>query len=91
MSDFASQFLAGTSAQTFTQESFDTALEEAKAEIMMMAMEAAKMAVKMEREECAKIADAMMNEDKTDAGEFWNKALAQVATQIRNRIPSQNQ
>lgn len=90
MNDFQKAFLLGKGAgQTlYTEAEFAEALENGKAEIMDIAMNAAKMAVQMEREACMKIATDMMNDDKSDAGEFWNKALKQVAQQIEARTPT---
>jgi hypothetical protein len=42
----------------FTQDEFNKALTEAKAEIMAIAIQTTKQAIAIEREECAKIADA---------------------------------
>ena len=66
-------------AQTFfTQDQFNQALSEAKAEIMAVAIQTTRQAILIEREECAKIAEA--HGAYEGAGEL-----------IRNRIPSQRQ
>jgi hypothetical protein len=87
MSDFQKQFLAkGVGNQLFTQEEFDNELALAKAEIMTMAIEASRTAVIMEREYCAQLVDKMADDE--EEGETCT-AIRNVATAIRNRIPSQ--
>jgi hypothetical protein len=77
MSDFKKNlFFQG---QTFfTQDEFNRALSDVKAEIMGMAIQATHIAVAMEREACAKMADECVN-------------IETLGKQIRNRIPSQRQ
>ena len=52
----------------FTQDEFNSALTEAKAEIMAIAIESTKQAISIEREECAKIAHFMQLNDARAAG-----------------------
>jgi hypothetical protein len=45
----------------FTQDEFNKALTEAKAEIMAIAIETTKQAIQIEREACAEMADNCLN------------------------------
>ena len=62
----------------FTQDQFNQALTEAKAEIMAIAIQTTRQAILIEREECAKMADECVN-------------IEELGDAIRNRIPSQRQ
>lgn len=62
----------------FSQDEFNAALTEAKAEIMAIAIQTTKQAILIEREECAKMADECVN-------------IELLGDAIRNRIPSQRQ
>jgi hypothetical protein len=62
----------------FTQDQFNQALTEAKAEIMAIAIQTTRQAILIEREECAKLADECVN-------------IEELGDAIRNRIPSQRQ
>jgi hypothetical protein len=62
----------------FTQDEFNKALSEAKAEIMAVAIQTTRQAILIEREECAKLADECVN-------------IEELGEAIRNRIPSQRQ
>lgn len=89
MSQLQRQLLSGSgSVNLFTQQEFDDALAISQAEIMAVAIETTKTAIKIEREECAKIADMLADEE--EEGELAT-SIRNVAKEIRNRIPSQNQ
>jgi hypothetical protein len=76
-------------AQTlFTQNEFDKALTEAKAEIMSVAIQTTKQAMFLERRACAQMLLDMA--DMEDEGAVCT-ALRNAAEQMVNRIPSQNQ
>lgn len=73
----------------FTQDEFNKALNEAKAEIMSIAIHATKQAVLMERQACAEIAyeyEANLS-DRVDDETF----VSGLANDILNRIPTQRQ
>ncbi len=63
----------------FTQSEFDTALTQAKAEIMAIAIQTTKQAIAIEREECAKICE--------ESVEYAGSTLAEL---IRNRMRPKN-
>jgi hypothetical protein len=76
-------------AQTlFTQNEFDKALTEAKAEIMSVAIQTTKQAMFLERRACAQMLLDMA--DMEDEGAVCT-ALRNAAELMVNRIPSQNQ
>jgi len=76
-------------AQTlFTQNEFDKALGEAKAEIMAVAIQTTKQAMFLERRACAQMLLDMA--DMEDEGAVCT-ALRNAAELMFNRIPSQNQ
>jgi hypothetical protein len=76
-------------AQTlFTQNEFDKALTEAKAEIMSVAIQTTKQAMFLERRACAQMLLDMA--DMEDEGAVCT-ALRNAAELMFNRIPSQNQ
>ena len=76
-------------AQTlFTQNEFDKALTEAKAEIMSVAIQTTKQAMFLERRACAQMLLDMA--DMEDEGAVCT-ALRNAAEHMVNRIPSQNQ
>ena len=79
LSDFQKRFLLGQGAgQTlYTAKEFEEHLAQAKAEIMAIAIQTSKQAIMIERDACAEMVEA--------AGH------AELAEQIRNRIPSQRQ
>ena len=76
-------------AQTlFTQNEFDKALSEAKAEIMAVAIQTTKQAMFLERRACAQMLLDMA--DNEDEGAVCT-ALRNAAEHMVNRIPVQNQ
>ena len=79
LSDFQKRFLLGQGAgQTlYTEKEFTEMVAQAKAEIMAIAIETSKQAIMIERDACAEMVK--------EAGH------AELAEQIRNRIPSQRQ
>ncbi len=77
-------------AQTFfTQDQFNQALSEAKAEIMAVAIQTTKQAIFMERQACAKMAFAY--EAKLAGKEDDENFNSPLANDILNRIPTQRQ
>jgi predicted DNA-binding protein YlxM (UPF0122 family) len=77
-------------AQTFfTQEQFNQALSEAKAEIMAVAIQTTKQAIFMERQACAEMAFAY--EAKLAGKEEDENFDSPLANDILNRIPAQRQ
>jgi predicted DNA-binding protein YlxM (UPF0122 family) len=77
-------------AQTFfTQEQFNQALSEAKAEIMAVAIQTTKQAIFMERQACAEMAYAY--EAKLAGKEDDENFNSPLANDILNRIPTQRQ
>ena len=72
----------------FTQNEFDKALSEAKAEIMAVAIQTTKQAMFLERRACAQMLLDMA--DMEDEGELCT-TLRNAANQLINRIPVQNQ
>ncbi len=76
-------------AQTlFTQDEFNKALSEAKAEIMAVAIQTTKQAMFLERRACAQMLLDMA--DMEDEGTVCT-ALRNAAEHMINRMPSQNQ
>ena len=77
-------------AQTFfTQDQFNQALTEAKAEIMAVAIQTTKQAIFMERQACAEMAFAY--EAKLAGKEDDENFNSPLANDILNRIPTQRQ
>ena len=72
----------------FTQDEFNKALGEAKAEIMAVAIQTTRQAMFMEREACASM--LMMMADEEDEGAVAT-ALRDAAEKVINRIPVQRQ
>ena len=77
-------------AQTFfTQDQFNQALSEAKAEIMAVAIQTTTQAIFMERQACAEMAFAY--EAKLAGKEDDENFNSPLANDILNRIPTQRQ
>ena len=72
----------------FTQDEFNKALSEAKAEIMAVAIQTTKQAMFLERRACAEVCKHLA--EMEDEGET-STALMNAAKMIMNRIPAQNQ
>jgi len=72
----------------FTQDEFNKALSEAKAEIMAVAIQTTKQAMFLERRACAQMLLDMA--DMEDEGTVCT-ALRNAAEHIVNRVPAQNQ
>lgn len=72
----------------FTQDEFNKALGEAKAEIMAVAIQTTKQAMFLERRACAQMLLDMA--DMEDEGAVCT-ALRNAAEHMVNRIPAQNQ
>jgi hypothetical protein len=72
----------------FTQDEFNKALSEAKAEIMSVAIQTTKQAMFLERRACAQMLMDMA--DMEDEGTVCT-ALRNAAENLMNRIPAQNQ
>jgi hypothetical protein len=72
----------------FTQNEFDKALSEAKAEIMAVAIQTTRQAMFLERRACAQLLMDMADAD--DEGSVCT-ALRNAAEEIMNRIPAQRQ
>ena len=73
----------------FTQDQFNQALSEAKAEIMAVAIQTTKQAIFMERQACAEMAFAY--EAKLAGKEDDENFNSPLANDILNRIPTQRQ
>lgn len=73
----------------FTQDQFNQALTEAKAEIMAVAIQTTKQAIFMERQACAEMAYAY--EAKLAGKEDDENFNSPLANDILNRIPVQRQ
>ena len=73
----------------FTQDEFNKALGEAKAEIMAVAIQTTKQAIFMERQACAEMAFAY--EAKLAGKEDDEDFNSPLANDILNRIPTQRQ
>ena len=73
----------------FTQDEFNKALGEAKAEIMAVAIQTTKQAIFMERQACAEMAFAY--EAKLAGKEDDEDFNSPLANDILNRIPVQRQ
>jgi predicted DNA-binding protein YlxM (UPF0122 family) len=77
-------------AQTFfTQDQFNQALSEAKAEIMAVAIQTTRQAIFIERQACAEMAYAY--EAKLAGKEDDEEFNSPLANDILNRIPAQRQ
>ncbi len=88
LTDFQKRFFAqGTGQQLFTAQEFESALAQAKGEIMAVAIQTTKQALLIERDECARILENEMAEQDTAI----RGVLELLAERIRNRIPSQRQ
>ena len=72
----------------FTQDEFNKALSEAKAEIMAVAIQTTKQAMFLERRACAQMLLDMA--DMEDEGTVCT-ALRNAAEHMFNRVPAQNQ
>jgi hypothetical protein len=72
----------------FTQNEFDKALSEAKAEIMAVAIQTTKQAMFLERRACAQMLLDMA--DLTESVEMAT-SFREAANQLVNRIPVQHQ
>jgi len=72
----------------FTQDEFNKALTEAKAEIMAIAIQTTKQAIFMERKACAQL---LMNMAEADDEGAVCTALRNAAEEVMNRIPAQCQ
>ena len=72
----------------FTQDEFNKALSEAKAEIMAVAIQTTKQAMFLERRACAQMLLDMA--DMEDEGTVCT-ALRNAAEHMVNRVPAQNQ
>jgi predicted DNA-binding protein YlxM (UPF0122 family) len=73
----------------FTQDQFNQALTEAKAEIMAVAIQTTRQAIFMERQACAEMAYAY--EAKLAGKEADEDFNSPLANDILNRIPAQRQ
>ena len=73
----------------FTQDEFNRALSEAKAEILAVAIETTKQAMFMERQACAEMAFAY--EAKLAGREDDENFNSPLANDILNRVPAQRQ
>lgn len=72
----------------FTQDEFNKALSEAKAEIMAVAIQTTKQAMFLERRACAQMLLDMADAD--DEGAVCT-ALRNAAEEMLNRVPAQRQ
>jgi hypothetical protein len=72
----------------FTQDEFNKALTEAKAEIMSVAIQTTKQAMFLERRACAQMLLDMADMEDEGVG---CAVLRDAAANIMNRVPSQNQ
>lgn len=75
----------------FTQDEFNKALGEAKAEIMAVAIQSTKQAIAIEREECAKIAHFMQLNDACVAGLDVTSFKSPIAEAIFTRMATKPQ
>ena len=73
----------------FTQDQFNQALSEAKAEIMAVAIQTTRQAIFIERQACAEMAYAY--EAKLAGKEDDEEFNSPLANDILNRIPAQRQ
>ena len=73
----------------FTQDEFNKALSEAKAEIMAIAIQTTRQAMFMERQACAEMAFAY--EAKLAGKEKDEDFNSPLANDILNRVPAQRQ
>jgi predicted DNA-binding protein YlxM (UPF0122 family) len=88
MQKFQTNLLAQGQA-FFTQDEFNKALSEAKAEIMAVAIQTTKQAIFIERQACAEMAYAY--EAKLAGKEDDENFNSPLANDILNRIPVQRQ
>ena len=88
MKKFETNLLAQGQA-FFTQDEFNKALSEAKAEIMAVAIQTTKQAIFIERQACAEMAYAY--EAKLAGKEEDENFNSPLANDILNRIPVQRQ
>jgi len=88
MDKFKTNLLAQGQA-FFTQDQFNQALSEAKAEIMAVAIQTTKQAIFIERQACAEMAYAY--EAKLAGKEEDDNFNSPLANDILNRIPVQRQ
>ena len=72
----------------YTQNEFNAALTEAKAEIMSVAIQTTRQAIFLERRACAQLLMDMADAD--DEGAVCT-ALRNAAAEVMNRIPAQRQ
>jgi hypothetical protein len=70
----------------FTQEEFNRAMNEARAEIMAIAIQTSRQAIMIERQACSELVMGLASQE--DEGET-STALKNAAYAILNRIPSQ--
>jgi hypothetical protein len=84
VSQLARQLLGSSGAvQFYTQQEFDRALAEAKAEIMAVAIQTSKQVIMIEREACAEVCKRLAEQE--DEGEV-STALVNAAMAIMNRM-----
>ena len=88
MNNFKTNLLAQGQA-FFTQDQFNQALNEAKAEIMAVAIQTTRQAIFIERQACAEMAYAY--EAKLAGKEDDENFDSPLANDILNRIPAQRQ
>jgi len=87
LSPLARQLLGNSGVmKLFTQNEFDAALNEAKAEIMAIAIQTTKQALYIEREECARILEEEMAEQDIAV----RGVLESLAERIRSRLTTRN-
>lgn len=83
LSQLARQLLnKGGAVDFYTQQEFDRALAEAKAEIMAIAIQTTRQAIAIEREECARLVESAAEEQATAV----RGVLETLATDIRQRL-----
>jgi hypothetical protein len=71
----------------FTQEEFNKAMSEAKAEIMVIAIQTSKQAIMIERQACSDLVRDLAKDQAIGTAQV----LESAAEAILNRIPSQRQ
>ena len=87
LSDFQRKFLSqGTGQKLFTDVEFESALAQAKAEIMAVAIETTKQAIYIEREACAKVAHFMQLNEARAAGVDVTNFKSPIAEAIFTRL-----
>ena len=72
----------------FTQEEFNKAMSEAKAEIMAIAIQTSRQAIMIERQACSELVLGLADQEGEGKA---STALRNAAEAILNRIPSQRQ